>query len=72
MAVSQKKGQILFDTDEHPRETSMEKLAALAPVFKKMERSPPGLLPAETMEPPDPFDDRAESQRTRLQAIAAG
>lgn len=35
LVISQKKGQIVFDTDEHPRETSMEKLAALAPVFKK-------------------------------------
>jgi acetyl-CoA acetyltransferase family protein len=35
LIISQKKGQILFDTDEHPRETSMEKLRALAPVFKK-------------------------------------
>ena len=35
LVISQKKGQIIFDTDEHPRETSMEKLAALAPVFKK-------------------------------------
>jgi acetyl-CoA C-acetyltransferase len=35
LVISLKKGQIVFDTDEHPRETSMEKLAALAPVFKK-------------------------------------
>lgn len=33
--LSQKKSQIVFDTDEHPRETSLEKLAALQPVFKK-------------------------------------
>jgi len=33
--LSQKKGQVIFDTDEHPRETSLEKLAALPPVFKK-------------------------------------
>jgi acetyl-CoA C-acetyltransferase len=33
--LSQKKGQMIFDTDEHPRETSLEKLATLAPVFKK-------------------------------------
>ena len=33
--LSQKKGQIIFDTDEHPRETSLEKLATLPPVFKK-------------------------------------
>jgi acetyl-CoA C-acetyltransferase len=35
IVVPQKKGEIVFDTDEHPRETSMEKLAALAPAFKK-------------------------------------
>ena len=33
--LAQKKGQIFFDTDEHPRETTLEKLAALSPVFKK-------------------------------------
>jgi acetyl-CoA acetyltransferase family protein len=33
--LAQKKGQIIFDTDEHPRETTLEKLAALSPVFKK-------------------------------------
>ncbi|MGI6177895.1 MAG: acetyl-CoA C-acetyltransferase [Eubacterium sp.] len=34
--VPQKKGDpIIFDTDEHPRETSMEKLAKLKPAFKK-------------------------------------
>jgi acetyl-CoA acetyltransferase family protein len=33
--LSQKKGQTIFDTDEHPRETSIEKLGTLAPVFKK-------------------------------------
>jgi acetyl-CoA C-acetyltransferase len=35
IVLPQKKGEIVFDTDEHPRETSMEKLAALAPAFKK-------------------------------------
>jgi acetyl-CoA C-acetyltransferase len=35
IVIPQKKGDIVFDTDEHPRETSMEKLAALAPAFKK-------------------------------------
>lgn len=30
-----KKGGILFDTDEHPRETSLEMLAKLKPVFKE-------------------------------------
>ena len=30
-----KKGEIIFDTDEHPRETSLEKLAKLKPAFKK-------------------------------------
>ena len=34
VAVPQKKGPpALFDTDEHPRETSMEKLSALKPAF---------------------------------------
>jgi acetyl-CoA C-acetyltransferase len=32
--VKQKKEVTLFDTDEHPRETSMEALGKLAPVFK--------------------------------------
>jgi acetyl-CoA acetyltransferase family protein len=35
LIIPQRKGQIFFNTDEHPRETSMEKLRALAPVFKK-------------------------------------
>jgi acetyl-CoA acetyltransferase family protein len=33
--IPQKKGEVIFDTDEHPRETTMEKLAALAPAFIK-------------------------------------
>ncbi len=33
--VPQKKGDLLFDTDEHPRETTMDKLAALPPAFLK-------------------------------------
>ncbi|MBD1383606.1 thiolase family protein [Metabacillus arenae] len=33
--VKQKKEMILFDTDEFPRETSMEQLAKLKPVFKQ-------------------------------------
>jgi len=33
--VRGKKETMLFDTDEHPRETSMEALAKLPPVFKK-------------------------------------
>ena len=33
--VPQKKGEVIFDTDEHPRETTMEKLAALPPAFLK-------------------------------------
>ncbi len=33
--VKQKKTTITFDTDEHPRETSPEKLAKLRPAFKK-------------------------------------
>lgn len=30
-----KKGDIVFDTDEHPRATTLEKMAALKPAFKK-------------------------------------
>ncbi len=34
--VRQKRGSVIVDTDEHPRrDTSLEKLAALPPVFKK-------------------------------------
>ncbi|MBC8535384.1 thiolase family protein [Feifania hominis] len=33
--IDTKKGSVIFDTDEHPRETSLEKLAALRPLFKK-------------------------------------
>ncbi|MFJ7726901.1 thiolase family protein [Neobacillus sp. NPDC097160] len=33
--VKVKREKILFDTDEHPRLTSLEKLAALKPVFKQ-------------------------------------
>jgi acetyl-CoA C-acetyltransferase len=34
--IPQRKGDpVLFDTDEHPRETSLEKLAALKPAFTK-------------------------------------
>ena len=33
--VKIRKGTIVFDTDEQPRETSLEKLAALKPSFKK-------------------------------------
>ncbi|MBN1366950.1 MAG: acetyl-CoA C-acetyltransferase [Dehalococcoidales bacterium] len=33
--IKEKKETKLFDTDEHPRETSMEALAKLAPVFKQ-------------------------------------
>ncbi len=33
--VKQKKTTVTFDTDEHPRETSPEKLAKLRPAFKK-------------------------------------
>ncbi|MCI2256451.1 thiolase family protein [Domibacillus sp. PGB-M46] len=33
-AVKQKKQTYLFDQDEHPRKTSLEKLASLKPVFK--------------------------------------
>lgn len=33
--VKERKKTIIFDTDEHPRETSLEKLAKLRPVFSK-------------------------------------
>ncbi|MFH1090227.1 MAG: acetyl-CoA C-acyltransferase, partial [Pseudomonadota bacterium] len=34
--VPQKKGEpVMFDTDEHPRETSLEKLAQLKPAFRQ-------------------------------------
>lgn len=35
ITIANKKGDIIFDTDEHPRATSMEKLAAMKPAFKK-------------------------------------
>jgi acetyl-CoA C-acetyltransferase len=33
--ITTRKGTVVFDTDEHPKSTSLEKLAALKPVFKK-------------------------------------
>lgn len=33
--VEEKRRTFVFDTDEHPRETSMEKLETLSPIFKK-------------------------------------
>lgn len=33
--VKSKRGSVSFEVDEHPRETSLEKLASLRPVFKK-------------------------------------
>ena len=36
VVIPQKKGDpIIFDTDEHPRETTLEKLAKLSPAFKQ-------------------------------------
>lgn len=35
--VKTRKSETIFDTDEHPRDTSMEKLGKLWAVFKKME-----------------------------------
>lgn len=35
VVIKHRKGDILFDTDEHPRDTSMEILAKLRPAFKK-------------------------------------
>lgn len=33
--VKTKKGTVIFDTDEHPRQTSMEKLGKLKPLFRQ-------------------------------------
>lgn len=33
--IETKKGSFIFDTDEHPRETSFKKLSKMEPVFKK-------------------------------------
>ena len=35
ITLKSRKGETVFDTDEHPRATSMEKLAAMKPAFKK-------------------------------------
>ena len=35
VVIKTKKGEIVFDTDEHPRKTSLEKMATLRPAFKK-------------------------------------
>jgi acetyl-CoA C-acetyltransferase len=35
VAIKSKKGESLFDTDEHPRKTSLESLAKLPPAFKQ-------------------------------------
>jgi acetyl-CoA C-acetyltransferase len=35
ITIKSKKGDVVFDTDEHPRATSMDKLAAMKPAFKK-------------------------------------
>ena len=35
ITIASKKGDTVFDTDEHPRATTMEKLAAMKPAFKK-------------------------------------
>ncbi|HZK43662.1 MAG TPA: acetyl-CoA C-acetyltransferase [Syntrophomonadaceae bacterium] len=35
VVISSRKGEIVFDTDEHPRETAREKMASLRPAFKK-------------------------------------
>ena len=34
VVIKSKKGDIVFDTDEHPRRTTMEKMAGLKPAFK--------------------------------------
>lgn len=35
IVIKGKKGDIVFDTDEHPRQTTLEKMAQLKPAFKK-------------------------------------
>ncbi|NSW82220.1 MAG: acetyl-CoA C-acetyltransferase [Syntrophothermus sp.] len=35
VVIKTKKGEVVFDTDEHPRRTTMEALAKLKPAFKK-------------------------------------
>ena len=35
ITYSTRKGEVVFDTDEHPRQTSMEKLSKLRPAFTK-------------------------------------
>ncbi|GHU06864.1 thiolase [Betaproteobacteria bacterium] len=35
ITLKTKKGEVIFDTDEHPRATSMEALAKMKPAFKK-------------------------------------
>jgi len=35
VVINTKKGEVVFDTDEHPRRTTMEALAKLKPAFKK-------------------------------------
>jgi acetyl-CoA C-acetyltransferase len=35
VTVKTKRGEMIFSTDEHPRETSLEQLAALKPAFRK-------------------------------------
>ncbi len=35
VVIKNKKGDIVFDTDEHPRRTTVEKMAQLKPAFKK-------------------------------------
>jgi len=35
ITIKHKKGDVTFDTDEHPRETTLEKLGKLPSVFQK-------------------------------------
>ena len=35
ITLKSRKGETIFDTDEHPRQTTLEKLAAMRPAFKK-------------------------------------
>ena len=51
--IPQRKGDpLIFDTDEHPRQTTLEKMATLRPgLQERTAPSRPGMLRASTMEP---------------------
>ena len=45
VVIKTKKGDVVFDTDEHPRKTTQEKMAGLKPAFKKEAAKPLVMLP---------------------------